>query len=113
MVCLKVSLSTYFPGPLPYVFCTGYSSVLRHMNGIIADLKTTPGAKRLLTLKYQQEQWIDITVHPTEDQLVTLALYRIQQDPNQYDVFIDMLRSIAGMELTVGRITSFSELYMC
>ena len=83
------------------------------MNGIIADLKTTPGAKELLTIKYQQEQWIDITAHPTDHELVTLALDRIKHDPKQYDVFIGMLRGIAGMELTVGRITSFSELYMC
>ena len=95
------------------MFCTGYNSVLRHRNGIIADLKTTPGAKLLLTLEYQQKQWIDTTVHPTEDQLVTLALSRIQQDPKQYDVFINMLRNIAGMGLTVDRITSFSELSMC
>ena len=49
---------------------------------------------------------MDITGKPTEDQLVTLALNRIKQDPNQYDLFIDMLRDIPGMDLTVNSITS-------
>ena len=47
-----------------------------------------------------------ITENPTENQLVTLALQRIKQDPKQYDMFIDMLRDISGMDLTVQRITS-------
>ena len=47
-----------------------------------------------------------LTEYPTEDQLVTLALQRIKQDPNPYDLFIDMLRDISGMDLTVDRITS-------
>ena len=48
----------------------------------------------------------NIAGKPTEDELVILALQRIQQDPNQYDLFIDMLRDIPGMDLTVDRITS-------
>ena len=52
------------------------------------------------------KKWIDITEKPTEDELVILALTRIQQDPNQYDLFIDMLRNIPGMDLTVDGITS-------
>ena len=76
------------------------------MNDIITGLKSTPGATDKLTLKYKQEEWMDITENPTEDQLVTLALQRIKQDPKQYDMFIDMLRSISGMDLTVDRITS-------
>ena len=76
------------------------------MNNIITTLKLNPGATDMLTGMYKQKGWIAITVHPTEDQLVTLALDRIKQDPKQYDMFIDMLRDIPGMDLTVERITS-------
>ena len=61
------------------------------MNNIITTLKSTPGATDMLTGMYKQKGWIAIIVHPTEDQLVTLAFERIQQDPNQYDLFIDMI----------------------
>lgn len=76
------------------------------MNNIITTLKSTPGATDMLTGMYKQKGWMNMTVHPTEDQLVTLALDRIKQDPNQYDLLIDMLRDINGMDLTVQRITS-------
>ena len=85
---------------------TGYDRVLSNMDGIISALKLTSDATDKLTRKYKQKGWMNITGKPTEDELVTLALNRIQQDPNQYGLFIDMLRDIPGMDLTVDRITS-------
>ena len=76
------------------------------MDVITSALKSTPGATDKLTGKYKQKGWMDINEQPTEDKLVTLALTRIKQDPNQYDMFIDMLRNIPGMDLTMDRITS-------
>ena len=76
------------------------------MNNIIATLKANPGATDMLTGMYKQKGWVIIDVHPTEDELVTLALNRIKHDQKQYDLFIDMLRDIPGMDLTVDRITS-------
>ena len=87
---------------------TGYDKVLRNMDNIITTLTSTPGSTDKLTVKYKQKGWIATTENPTEDQLVTLALDRIKQDSNQYDLFIDMLRGISGMDLTVDRITSSS-----
>ena len=80
------------------------------MIDIITALKATPGATDMLTGMYKQKGWMNINEHLTEDLLVTLALDRIQQDPNQYDLFIDMLCDIPGMDLIVDRITSLSEL---
>ena len=85
---------------------TGYDKVLKNMNAIITALKINPVAKNQLTGKYEENKWIDIATDPTEKQLVNMALNRIQQDPNQYDMFIDMLRDIPGMDLTADRITS-------
>ena len=85
---------------------TGYNRVLSNMDGITSALKTTPDATDKLTEKFKQKGWINIAGKPTEDELVIHALNRIKQDPNQYDLFIDMLRDIPGMDLTVDRITS-------
>ena len=76
------------------------------MNDIITTLKSNPGTTDMLTGMYKQKGWMNITEHPTEGQLVTLALDRIKKDPKQYDLFIDMLRDIPGMDLIVIGITS-------
>ena len=85
---------------------TEYDMVRCNMNSIITTLKSTPGATDMLSGMYKQKGWMNTTVHPTEDQLATLVLDRIKQDPRQYTMFIDMLRGIDGMDLTVDRITS-------
>ena len=92
--------------PIAFVLCTGYDKVCCNMNDIITALKSTPGATDMLTGMYKQKGWMNFTEHPKEDQLITLTLQRIKQDPKQYDMFIDMLRDIPGMDLTVDRITS-------
>ena len=89
-----------------FVLSTGYNKVHCKMEDIITALKLTPGATDKLTGKYKQKGWMDITEHPTEDKLVTLALQRIKKDPKQYDLFIKLLRDIPGMDLTVNSITS-------
>ena len=86
-------------------FCTGYDRILRHLVAITRALKLTHGAREKLSLHYKQNEWIDITENPIEDELVTLALMRIKQDPNQYDQFVSMLRDIEGMDLIVNTIT--------
>ena len=72
----------------------------------IQTLQTTPGTKELLTVKYIEAKWMGLSARPAEDQLVGLALGRILQDSQQFDVFIDMLRNITGMELIVKKLTS-------
>ena len=89
-----------------FVLYTEYDKVHFNMNNIITTLKSTPDTTDMLTGMYKQKGWVNITVHLTEDQLVSLALDRIKQDPKQYDLFIDMLHDIPGMDLTVNSVTS-------
>ena len=86
--------------------CAGYERVRRNMVDLTHTLKSNQAAKCTLTLYYKQHKWLDITEYPTEDKLVTLALTRIEQDPSQYDRFVDMLRAIEGMDLIVDAITA-------
>ena len=76
---------------LLFVLSTGYDKVLCNMNGIITAVKSTPDATDILTGNYKQKRWINITGKPTKEELVTLALQRMKQDPRQYNLFIDML----------------------
>ena len=69
-------------------------------------LEANPAARHKLTLYYKEYKWLDITEYPTEDELVTLALMRIKQDPSQYDRFVATLRAIEGMDLIVDAITA-------
>ena len=41
-----------------------------------------------------------------EGELVRLALLRIEQDPSQFDLFIDMLRDTEGMDLIVTTLAA-------
>ena len=66
----------------------------------------SPGALTELTQLYQQNRWLDITDKPNADELVTLALERIKVDPNEYCLFVAMLRSITGMENIAQKVTN-------
>ena len=96
---------------------TGYDKIRRNLVAITKTLKSTHGAREKLTLHYKQNEWIDITENPLEDELVTLALMRIKQDPNQYDLFVSMLHDIEGMDLVVNTIItsgeSLSDIILC
>ena len=91
-----IPTSKQFLSELTYLDCPqdNYDKVRCNMNNIITTLKSIPGATDMLIGMYKQKGWTNITVHPAEDQQVTLALQRIKQDPKQYDLFIDMLRDI-------------------
>ena len=77
---------------------TGYDKVLCNLVNITRALKLSPGAQAELTQLYQQNRWLAITDKPNPDELVRLALERIKEDPNQYNLFVAMLSSITGME---------------
>ena len=85
---------------------TGYDRVLSNLVTITKALKLCSSAQAELTQLYQQNKWLDITDKPIAEELVTLALGRIKEDPNQYDLFVAMLRSITGMENIANKITS-------
>ena len=84
---------------------TGYYKVLNELDYITKTLKLISGAKDKLTRLYQQKEWLGIEARQAEEELVTLALNRIEQDPSQFDLFIDMLRNIEGMDLIVTTLT--------
>ena len=83
---------------------TGYDTILHKLSDIIKALKLNPGAREKLTSLYQQNEWLAIDESPVEDKLVRVALMRIEQDPDQFDLFIDMLCDIEGMDVIVNKL---------
>lgn len=66
---------------------------------IHAHLEVSKNAKESLTLRYEKERWIDIGESPNSKALVDKALERISSGTRQYDVFIEMLKEIVGMDI--------------
>ena len=67
-------------------------------------LKSSPSAKERLTLKYQENKWMDVQEQPDEQALIAIALQRIEMNCQQFDTFVSMLKGITGMDLVVKAI---------
>ena len=81
-----------------------YRSVRSNLSDIVRALQLTPSAKQTLRLKFIEKEWLGLHADPTEDVLVTQALGRIQSDVNQFEVFVEMLRDMEGMDQIVQNL---------
>ena len=94
-----------------------YKKVLSNLSDIVGTLQLTRYAKQNLCLKFIEREWLDLSADPTEKELVTQALQRIELDVNQFDVFNDMLDDIKGMDQIVqnlaiaGKVVQHSYMY--
>ena len=79
-----------------------------NLSSITRALQLSPSASQSLRQKFQEKEWLGLTASPTEEQLVTLVLGRIEQDVNQYDEFIAMLCGIEGMDLIVNTLNGMT-----
>ena len=87
------------------IYVPQYKSVQRNFVTIAQHLKENKDAKKVLTWQYISKGWLDPVTTPSEDELVSLVMVRIKDDPKQYDVFISMLKEIAGTEEIVKKLT--------
>ena len=85
-----------------------YKAVLSHLEVLTTALRVTPGAESSLRLKFQELSWLAIGAEASANELVTLALNRIENDVRNYDVFVHMLRNVTGMEQMVDIILLFA-----
>lgn len=81
-----------------------YKSVLVNLSIIRDHLQMNRIAKELMTLKYQQHIWLSSTANPNASDLTVLALNRISTDASQYHIFMDMLKSVVGLDIIVKKI---------
>ena len=78
-----------------------YQRVLGNMGKITEALATTPGAKKTLSEKCKERGWLPLPANPTEKGLVEFWLGRIDQNTDQFYVFVSMLGEISGMDQIV------------
>ena len=71
---------------------------------VLSHLEALTGAEDSLLMKFKELSWLPIGAEASANELVTLALNRIVNDVRDYDVFVHMLRDIAGMERMVTTI---------
>ena len=81
-----------------------HKSVLENMALIRSCLEVNDSAKEILTVKYQERDWINITEKPRAVKFPVIALNKISCDASQYHTFMDMMRSVVGMDLVVDKI---------
>ena len=82
-----------------------YKVVLENIGNITHHLQGNEDAKKDLRLEYIKHKWLAKHARPEASALVEMALGRIELDVNEYEVFIEILKDIAGMGLIVGKLT--------
>lgn len=88
-----------------------YEKVKKNMEGFIKAIQSIPDAVSSLTTKFKEAGWLaihatDITAHS----LIIQALNRIENDADEHQVFLEMIRGITGADQIV---TMLSGSYMC
>ena len=85
-----------------------YDVVLKKLQTLTDSLQAANEVQTLLQ-KFKMEEWIARGATATANDLVLLALNRIQNQVTDYDVFIGMLKSMPGVKLLaeqmIGRYT--------
>ena len=90
------------------IYSPQYTSVQRNYEILTRHLQANEEAKTSLTCKYKSENWLDHLATPSGHELVSQAMVRIEGDPKQYDMFISMLKEIAGTNVIIQKLTGKS-----
>ena len=67
-------------------------------------IKANPSAMASLSIKFKEEEWVNITADYTEEQLVRYVIQRIQQDSTNFKIFVGMLQDTEGMDIIVEKL---------
>ena len=87
------------------IYSLQYTSVQKNSVTLTQHLAVSKEAKITLTRQYKSKGWLDPVASPSEDELVSQVMVRIKDDPKQYNVFISMLKEIAGADDIVKKLT--------
>ena len=69
------------------------------MEDIIRSIKATPSAHRTLCTKFKVKSWIDVLAKCSEEQLVQIALVKLEKDSSNFSIFVTMLRDTSGLDI--------------
>ena len=81
-----------------------YKAVLENLIPLVRTIEATSGSLEDLQRQFTVKSWLSPTAHTNANGLATLALNRIKTNVKDYDVFMEMLSSVTGMDQIVGII---------
>ena len=82
-----------------------YLAVQKNLVTLVRTLKATDDAKETLLTLFKVRGWLDQLVQTKADGLITKALDQIDNDVENYEVFIEMLKEVSCIEEAVKKIT--------
>lgn len=80
-------------------YTSEYIAVRSNVSHIVETFLDNPSAFFRLKMKLKEMGWLSDIADPSEEEVVTLILKRIRDDPNQYGVFRAVLHRIPAMDL--------------
>ena len=83
-----------------------YVTLQENLSCVVNTLRSVPGSKGHLRLKFIEEDWLDKLEDPPASELVTLVLNRIEADSRTFYKFVMMLCDISGMDLVAKQLTT-------
>ena len=86
-----------------------YKAFLESFETIVRCIKATPGAKQTIIRKFKEKSWLDPNTDCSEDNIVTCALARVEQNAIQFQDFVSILRGTTGMDDVVRRLEEKEE----
>lgn len=89
-----------------------YERVKQLLRSITDTIKRTPSAYESLRQEYSSKGWLDPSAKPPVEDLVNLALGRIEQNVKTYEEFVTILNSIHGMDQIVEKLPGKNILFL-
>ena len=83
-----------------------YVTLRKNFSYVVETLRSVPGSKDCLRLKFIEEDWLDKLEDPIASELVTVVLNRIEADSRTFYKFLMMLCEISGMDLIAKKLTT-------
>lgn len=74
----------------------------------VGAMSAVPSAKRTLVNKFKEKEWLairDKAEGMSEEDVVGVALERIKEDVENFDLFVDMIHDTIGMDYVYKKLT--------
>ena len=83
-----------------------YLAVQKNLEKLRRVLKATDGAEESLLTIFKSRGWLDVLAQTKADGLLAKALNKIENKAENYEVFVQMLQAVPGIEYSVEEIIS-------
>ena len=75
-----------------------YKIVKANLKNIVGTLKSNTAAHDAMRMSVKSEGWLEVYDKPTAEDLVSIIQNRIELEPSNYAVFMNMLHNTDGMD---------------